>query len=53
MSRLENSGKLPDDNAVEESSGPNLKLVYSLIALALLAALAVAALIVFPFYLLR
>jgi hypothetical protein len=31
----------------------NLKLVYSLIALALLAALAVAALIVFPFYLRR
>jgi hypothetical protein len=53
MSKLENSGNLPDDHAVGESSGVNLKLVYSLIALALLAALAVAALIVFPFYLRR
>jgi len=53
MSKLENSGKLPDDHVEEESSGLNLKLVYSLIALALLAALAVAALIVFPFYLRR
>jgi hypothetical protein len=53
MSKLENSGKLPDDHAAGESSGVNLKLVYSLIALALLAALAVAALIVFPFYLRR
>jgi len=37
----------PDD---EESQGPNLKLLYSLIALALAAALAIAAMIVLPFY---
>jgi len=34
-------------------SGPNLKLIYGLIGLALLAALAFAALIVLPFYLRR
>ena len=34
----------------QTSPGPNLKLVYSLIALALGVALGVAALIVLPFY---
>jgi hypothetical protein len=33
-----------------KSEGPNLKLIYSLIALALLAAMALAGLIVLPFY---
>jgi len=32
------------------SQGPNLKLLYSLIALALVAAIAIAAVIVLPFY---
>ena len=45
--------KLPPDqkDAVEaESRGPNLILIYSLIGLAFLAAMAAAALIVLPFY---
>lgn len=37
----------------EPSKGPNLVLIYTLIALALAAAIAVALLIVFPFYLRR
>ena len=53
MSNLQRSGKSPDDNGSRESSGPNLTLFYSLIALALVAAIAVAALIVFPFYIRR
>jgi hypothetical protein len=35
----------------EESNGPNLILLYALLALALLAAAAFAAMIVWPFYL--
>ena len=53
MSNLQRSGKTPHDNDSEESSGPNLTLLYSLLVLALVAALAVAALIVFPFYVRR
>ena len=34
----------------ERNGGPNLALIYGLIALALLAAIAVAALVVLPFY---
>jgi hypothetical protein len=34
----------------EDSEGPNLKLFYGLIALALAAAIAIAAIIVLPFY---
>jgi len=34
----------------EHTPGPNLKLLYSLIALALVAAIAIAATIVLPFY---
>jgi hypothetical protein len=37
----------------EEEKGPNLFLVYSLLALGLLAAMAVAAMIVWPFYVRR
>jgi hypothetical protein len=47
----------PSPNAPEEkdepSSGPNLVLMYSLIALALVAAIGLALLIVLPFYLRR
>ncbi len=53
MSNFERSGKDPQDPVDKDSNGPNLKLFYSLIALALLTAIAVAALIVFPFYLRR
>jgi hypothetical protein len=40
------------DTAEDEppSQGPNLKLIYTLIALALVVAVGVAALIVLPFY---
>jgi hypothetical protein len=38
------------DAAEQRSQGPNLTLIYSLIALALLAAIGFAALIVLPFY---
>ena len=44
-----NDRKPPD----EEPSGPNLTLIYSLIALALLAAITIAAMIVWPFYVRR
>ncbi|MGB6743545.1 MAG: hypothetical protein WBE38_07790 [Terracidiphilus sp.] len=39
-----------DDAAQERSQGPSLTLFYSLIALALVAAIGFAALIVLPFY---
>ncbi len=42
------SAESPDK--VSPSSGPNLVLAYSLIAIALLVAIAVAALIVWPYY---
>jgi hypothetical protein len=35
---------------VEKPQGPNLTLLYSLIALAIAAAIAIAAIIVLPFY---
>jgi hypothetical protein len=37
----------------DEDRGPNLKLIYGLIGLALVAAIAIASLIVLPFYLRR
>ncbi len=40
----------PADKSEEPSNGPNLVLIYSLIALALIAAIAIAVLIVLPFY---
>ena len=42
----------PQDVQPEETpnQGPNLVLIYSLIALALLGAIGIAAFIVFPFY---
>ena len=39
-----------DDQDEPHARGPNLTLLYSLIALALIAATAVAAMIVLPFY---
>ena len=41
------SGETPDN---DRSSGPSLKLIYSLIALAVVAALFFAGMIVLPFY---
>lgn len=41
-------GQQPEEP--ETTSGPNLKLYYALIAFALLTAIAIAAMIVFPFY---
>ena len=37
-------------DAEEEKSGPNLFLLYALLALGILAAMAFAALVVWPFY---
>jgi hypothetical protein len=51
MSKPEHAGGT--DHEPDEAQGPNLKLLYGLIALALVAAVAIAALIVFPFYLRR
>jgi hypothetical protein len=48
MSNLERTPK--DEPEKERPRGPNLVLIYSLIALALVAAMAIAALIVLPFY---
>jgi hypothetical protein len=42
-----------DESDDQSSDGPNLILIYSLIALALVAAIGIAALIVRPFYLRR
>lgn len=50
MSDLERSGRQTEKPAEEQPQGPNLKLLYSLIALALAVAIALAALIVLPFY---
>jgi hypothetical protein len=44
------SASTDEDQADEASQGPNLVLLYSLIALALVAAIAFALMIVMPFY---
>jgi hypothetical protein len=44
------SGDTPEVDAEPEPKGPNLFLLYALLALALLGAMAVAAMIVYPFY---
>ena len=49
MSDAERPGSGPEE-ANEPSGGPNLVLLYSLIALALATAIALATLIVLPFY---
>ncbi len=51
MNKIERPEADQDDS--EPSPGPNLVLLYSLIALALFAAIALAAWIVRPFYLRR
>ena len=43
----------PSKQEDEPSKGPNLVLIYSLIALALIAAIGVAIMIVMPFYIRR
>ncbi|HEX4321797.1 MAG TPA: hypothetical protein VHZ52_12875 [Acidobacteriaceae bacterium] len=42
-----------EDELDEANRGPNLVLLYSLLALALLAAMAFAAMVVWPFYKIR
>jgi hypothetical protein len=49
--KIATSGKEEDDG--ERSDGPNLVLLYSLIALALAVAMGLAVLIVLPFYMRR
>jgi hypothetical protein len=44
-------GDLNKSEPKEKSKGPNLILLYSLLALALVAAITFAALVVWPFYL--
>jgi hypothetical protein len=58
MSELHDEQNKPSTGLVkgkraEENSGPNLVLIYSLLALALLAAIVCAAAIVWPFYVRR
>ena len=50
---MTNPANDPANEQDDPSKGPNLVLIYSLIALALVSAIAVALLIVFPFYLRR
>jgi hypothetical protein len=49
MSDIERPGSAPEE-ADRPSGGPNLVLLYSLIALALAAAIGIATMIVLPFY---
>jgi hypothetical protein len=52
MSELsENPGGPPESES--ESKGPNLVLLYSILALALLAAIGFAVMVIWPFYLRR
>jgi hypothetical protein len=48
MNKLER--QKPDDREEEPSQGPNLVVLYTLIALALAAAIGFALLVVMPFY---
>ena len=48
MNKLER--RTPDDQEEEPSQGPNLVVLYTLIALALAAAIGFALLVVLPFY---
>jgi hypothetical protein len=50
LERLKKNDIEKDDAGEEPSKGPNLVLLYSLIALALVVAIGFAALIVLPFY---
>jgi len=53
---MSNAEQMPDADGADEGNaqrGPNLKLIYSLIVLAMVVAIAVAAVIILPFYLRR
>ncbi|MGD0938974.1 MAG: hypothetical protein ABR905_04610 [Terracidiphilus sp.] len=50
MSELERRPEGPDDEEDGQGKGPNLIVLYGLLALALGAAIGLALLIVFPFY---
>ena len=50
MSEVKHSASSSDPNDEESGRGPNLTLIYTLIVLAMIAAIAVAAFIVLPFY---
>ncbi len=50
MSDLPRSQAPKESLEESKSQGPNLTLIYSILVLALLAAIAVAALVVLPFY---
>ncbi len=50
MSERERRKGSPECAGGENSQGPNLTLLYSLIALALVAAIGIAVMIVLPFY---
>lgn len=53
MSDSAGEQKQPDDEELPEPRGINLTLVYSLLGLALLAAILFAILVVWPFYIRR
>ncbi len=53
MSNTEHDNQPEQDRAEAEARGPSLALIYTLVGLALLAALSIALLIVYPFYLRR
>ena len=53
MSKLAEHPKRLDQDQEAEAKGPNLFLLYGFLVLALLGAMAVAAMIVWPFYLRR
>ena len=50
MNDLKRNPRLDQDQEEEPSRRPNLTVIYSLIVLAMLAAIAIAAFIVLPFY---
>jgi len=50
MSKTNGAGLPSDDREDPPQRGPNLTLIYGLIILAMIAALAIAAMIVLPFY---
>jgi hypothetical protein len=50
MSSVKKPDQEPDSTNEEEQSGFNLKLAYSLLALAIVAAICIALFIVLPFY---
>lgn len=53
MSNAEQDNQPDRERDEGETRGPNLVLIYILVGLALLAAISIALLIVFPFYLRR